>query len=127
MEALGGEVLRRARTEVVDAQIASEQAAMKEEIAELKAEASKAAGEAKSRLQKRVDAATTRLNGLRSRAKTAHEADRQQVEAKLRVLKERTASAKGEAKSGFQQRADKLRKAWDRIKQKWEATPPADR
>jgi uncharacterized membrane protein len=32
MEALGGEVLRRARTEVVDAQITSEQAAMKEEI-----------------------------------------------------------------------------------------------
>jgi uncharacterized membrane protein len=127
MEALGGEVLRRARTEVVDAQIASEQAAMKEEIAELKAEAGRASGEAKARLQKRIDAADTRLQGLESRAKSAYDADRKQLEAKLRVLQDRTARAKDEAKASFQQRTDKLRKAWERTKEKWEATPPAER
>lgn len=119
MGALGGEVLRRARTEVVDAQVASEQAAMQEEIAELKAEAAKATGEAKSRLQKRVDAANARLQGLQSRAKTAYDADKQQMEAKLHVLQDRTARAKGEAKAGFQQRTEKLRKAWERTKEKW--------
>jgi uncharacterized membrane protein len=127
MEALGGEVLRRARTEVVDAQIASEQAAMDEEIAELKAEAAKATGEAKSRLQKRIDAAVARLKGLQSRAKTAYDADRQQMEAKLGVLQERTANAKGEAKAGYQQWTDKLRKTWERTKAKWESTPSAER
>lgn len=119
MEALGGEVLRRARTEVVDAQITSEQAAMKEEIAEMKAEAAKATGEAKTRLQKRIDAANTRLQGLQARAKSAHDADKAQMEAKLRVLQERGAKAKAETKSAFQQRADKLRAAWERTKERW--------
>jgi uncharacterized membrane protein len=127
MEALGGEVLRRARTEVVDAQIASEQAAMKEEIAELEAEAAKAAGDAKSKLQKRIDAATARLQGLQSRAKAAHDADRQQLEAKLRVLQDRAARAKGEARAGFQEQTDKLRRAWERTKERWETTPAAER
>ncbi len=127
MEALGGEVLRRARTEVVDAQIASEQAAMNDEITELKAEAAKATGEAKAKLQARVDAANARLQGLQSRAKAAYDADKQQMEAKLRVLQDRTTKAKGEAKAGFQQRADKLRKAWERTKEKWGAAPSAQR
>lgn len=127
MEGLGGEVLRRARTEVVDAQIASEQAAVEEELTALKAEAAKATGEAKSRLQKQVDAAKARLQGLQSRAKTAHDADRQQLEAKLRVLQDRAARAKGEAKAGFQRLTDKLRKAWERTGEKAEATPPAER
>jgi uncharacterized membrane protein len=119
MEALGGEVLRRARTEVVDAQITSEQIAMKEEIAELKAEAAKATGDAKSKLQKRIDAASARLQGLQSRSKAAFDADQRQLDAKLRILQDRTAKAKGDAKSRFQQRADKVRKAWERTKEKW--------
>jgi uncharacterized membrane protein len=127
MEALGGKVLRRARSEVVDAQISSEQAAVSEELAELKAEAAKATGDAKSRLQKRVDGTNTRLQGLQSRAKGAFDADKQQMEAKLRVLQERTSKAKGETKAGFQQRTEKLRKAWERTKARWEATPSAER
>lgn len=127
MEALHGEVLRRARTEVVDAQIASEQAAMQEEIAGLKAELAKATGEAKAKLQKRVDAADARLHGLQSRAKDSYDADRQQMEAKLRALQDRAAKAKGEAKTGFQQRTEKLRKAWERTKEKWGAAPTTGR
>jgi uncharacterized membrane protein len=126
MEGLGGEVLRRARTEVVDAQIASEQAAMDEEIAEMKAEAAKATGEAKVKLQKRIDAAQGRLKGLQSHAKTSFDADKRQMEAKLHVLQDRTAKAKGEAKAGFQQRHDKLRKAWERTKEKWGSHPSTD-
>jgi uncharacterized membrane protein len=127
MEALGGEILRRARTEVVDAQIASEQAAVKEELADLKAEAAKATGEAKSKLQKRVDAASARLQGLQSRAKSAFDGDRQQMEAKLRVLQDRTAKAQGDAKTAFEQRTEKLRKAWERTKERWGTTPSAER
>jgi hypothetical protein len=124
MEALGGEVLRRARTEVVDAQITSEQAAMKEEIDELKAEAAKASGEAKAKLQKRIDAASTRLQGLQARAKTAFDGDRQQMEAKLRVLQERSAKAKGDAKSRVQLRVDRLREAWERTQEKMGSHAP---
>jgi uncharacterized membrane protein len=127
MEALGGEVLRRARTEVVDAQVASEQASMKQEIAELETEAAKATGEAKARVQKRIDAASARLRGLQSRAKAAFEADNQQLEAKLRVLQDRTAKAKGDVRAGFQQQTEKLRRAWQRTREGREASPAAER
>jgi uncharacterized membrane protein len=129
MEALGGEVFRRARGEVVDAQISAEQEALKEEIADLKAEAAKATGEAKAKVQKRADAANARLQGLQSRAKTAFQSEKQQIDAKLRVLKDRTAKAKGEAKAGLQQRADKLRKAWQRTEEseeRWGGTASTD-
>jgi hypothetical protein len=127
MEALGGTVFRRARTEVVDTQLAAEQTALKEEIGQLKAEASKATGEAKAKVQKRVDAANARLHGLQSRSKSAFDGEKQQMDAKLGVLKDRTAKAKGDAKAAFQQRADKLRKAWERTKEKWGASPSAER
>lgn len=127
MEVLGGQVLRRARSEVVDAQISSEQAAMKEEIAELKAEAGKVTGDAKARLQKRIDAANARLQGLQEQAKSLFDGDRQQLEAKLRVFQERTTKAKGEAKAGYQQRTEKLRKAWERTKERWGTASSSER
>jgi uncharacterized membrane protein len=127
MEALGGEVLRRARTEVVDAQIASDQAAMKQEIAELQTEAAKASGEAKARVQKRIDAVNARVRGLQSRANAAFEGDKQQLEAKLRVLHDRTTRAKGELRAGFQEQAEKLRTAWQRTREGREASPAARR
>jgi uncharacterized membrane protein len=127
MERLGGQVLRRARSEIVDTQISSEQAAMKEEIAELKAEAAKATGDAKVRLQKRVDAADARLQGLQGRARSLLDRDRQQLEAKLRVLQERTTKSKDEARAGYQQWTEKLRKAWERNKERSGATPSSDR
>jgi uncharacterized membrane protein len=122
MEALGGEVYRRTRGEVVDAELSAEQAALNEEIASLKAEAGKATGEAKGKVQKRVDAANTRLQGLQSRAKATFHSEKAQIDAKLRMLKDRTAKAKGEKKAGLQQRADKLRKVSQRTQQseeKW--------
>ena len=127
MEALGGEVFRRARTEVVDAQIAAEEAGLKEEIAELKAEAAKASGEAKAKVQGRLDAASARLKGLQSRTKSAFEKEKQEMDAKLRVLQERTARAKGEVKAGLEQRADRLRHAWERTKERWGGTASTDR
>jgi uncharacterized membrane protein len=127
MEALGGEVFRRARTEVVDAQLAAEQAGLEEEIAELKTESAKATGDAKARLQKRIDSANARLQGLRARGKAALEGQKQQIDAKLRVLQDRTARAKGEARAGFQQRVDKLRKAWERMKDERAGTSSSER
>jgi LPS O-antigen subunit length determinant protein (WzzB/FepE family) len=118
MEALGGEVFRRARTEVVDDQISAEEDALKEEITELKAEASQAHGEAKAKVQKRLDAASARLTGLQSRARSSFENEKRQMDAKLRALQDRTAKAMGDAKAGFQRRIEKLRKAWEHTQDK---------
>jgi uncharacterized membrane protein len=127
MEALGGEAFRRSRTEVVDAQISAEQAALEQDIADLKAEAAKTTGEAKAKVQKRIDAASARLQGLRSRAKATYAGEKQQMDAKLGVLRDRTARAKGEARAGFQQRVDRLRKAWERTKEKLAGTASTER
>jgi uncharacterized membrane protein len=129
MEALGGEVFRRTRGEVVDAQLTAEQAALNEEIAELKAEADRTTGEAKAKVQKRVDAAKARLQGLQSRAKATFQSEKEQIHAKLRVLKDRAAKAEGETKAGLQQRHDRMRKAWQRTEEseeRWAGNPYAD-
>ena len=68
--------------------------------------------QAKSSLQKRVDTAHARLQGLESRAKASRDADK--------------ARAKGEAKAGHQQRTEKLRKAWERTKEKWASHASTD-
>jgi uncharacterized membrane protein len=123
MDALGGEVFRRARTAVVDDQLSAEQDALNEEITDLKAEASRAHGEAKAKVQKRLDAASARFAGLQSRARTSFENEKQHVDAKLRTLQDRTDRATGEAKAGFQRRIEKLRRAWEHTKEQREPSP----
>ena len=123
MDALGGEVFRRARTAVVDDQLSAEQDALNEEITDLKAEASRAHGEAKAKVQKRLDAASARFAGLQSRARTSLENEKQHVDAKLSALQDRTDRATGEAKAGFQRRIEKLRKAWEHTKEQQESSP----
>jgi uncharacterized membrane protein len=127
MEALGAEVFRRPRTEVVDDQISAEQDGLEQEIVELKAEVSQAHGEAKAKVEKRLDAANARLVGLQSRARTSIENEKRQVDAKLRALQDRTAKAMGDAKAGFQRRLEKVRKSWEHMQEKWGSESSADR
>jgi hypothetical protein len=126
MEALGGEVFRRARTEVVDAQLAAEQTALEEEVADLKREAAKSTGEMKAKMQKRIDAASARLKGMKSRAKTSREEEKRHVDAKLQALQERTARAQGDAKAALQRGAERLKKAWERSVQRSASHPSTD-
>ena len=126
METLGGEVFRRTRTEVVDAQLAAEQAALEEEIAEMKREAAKSTGEMKAKMQKRIDAATARLHGLKSRAKASHEEEKRHLDAKLKALQDRTGKAKGDAKAALQRGAEKLKKAWERSVHRSASHPSTD-
>ena len=69
MEKLGGTVFRRFRADVEDAQIEREIEASNRELDELEAEWEQAVGEAKDKLQAKVDAAKTRLTALNERAK----------------------------------------------------------
>jgi uncharacterized membrane protein len=126
MDALGGVVFRRARTEVVDAQLAAEQAALDEELADLKREAARSTGEMKAKVQKRIDAASARLQGLKSRAKASREEEKRHMDAKLHALQERAAKTKGDAKAAFERGAEKLKKAWERSVQGHAAHPSSD-
>jgi uncharacterized membrane protein len=128
MEAVGGVVIRRMRGEVLDSQIERDAAALKAEIADLKAEHAVARRESKAKLEAKIDAAKARLQETRDRAKAAAEATEKEMEAKVNALKEQVAKAKGESKtkleariaevqSDYKRRAGKLHQAWEMAKE----------
>ncbi|MGC2423621.1 MAG: DUF1269 domain-containing protein [Nitrospirota bacterium] len=104
METLGGVVFRSARSEFIDAQIEREIAADKAEIAEMKAERDKAVGEAKVKLQAKIDAAQKRLQARRVKLDKKIEAIKHEGEAKIKSLKEQAAKAKSETKAKLEKR-----------------------
>jgi uncharacterized membrane protein len=128
MGALGGAVVRRTRHEFVDAQFERDIAADQAELAALKAEHAKAAGEAKAKLQARIDATQGRLQHRRDQLKEWLAASRREDEARIKSIEEQAAKAKGEMKARLEARAaktradhkartDKLSRAWELVKE----------
>jgi uncharacterized membrane protein len=96
MEAVGGTVLRRAWGEVVDAQISRDVAAMEAEIDALEAEREQASGEARAKLQAKIDAARSQLQQTRDSARARVEVAQREGEAKVAALQQQAASARAE-------------------------------
>jgi hypothetical protein len=128
MEAAGGVVFRRVLGEVQEALIERDSDAFEAELAQLKAEYAQAKGDAKAKLQAKIDATKAKLQATHDRAKAALETARQKMDAKIKSLQEQAAKAKGDAKakieariaevqSEYKQRTDKLKKAWELTKQ----------
>jgi len=128
MDALGGVVFRRVRSDFIDDQLEREMEADDAELEELEAEYDRAVGEAKAKLQAKIDAARKRRQARRDRFKAKVEAIKAEAESKIRSLQEQAAKAKGEKKAKLEKRiaetrarhearADKLRKAWQLIKE----------
>jgi uncharacterized membrane protein len=128
MEAAGGVVFRRARREVLDSQIKRDAAALKAEVADLKAEHARAHQEKKAKLQAKISSAKAKLQATQDRAKAAAEATKQEMDAKIKALKEQLAKAQGDAKaklearlakieSEYKRRANKLQEAWELTKE----------
>jgi uncharacterized membrane protein len=128
MEKLGGIVDRRARWDVIDAQVDRQIAADQAEFAKLKAEHSKAVGDAKTKLKAKVDAAHNRLEQQRNLLHGKMEHIKQEGEAKVKSTQIQAAKTTAETKaklekrieeirSDYNGRMDKLRKAWELIKE----------
>jgi uncharacterized membrane protein len=88
MEALGGVVLRRTRSEFVDAQIERDVATLKAELTELETERDQATGAARAKLQAKVDAAKARLQAKQDAIQAKIEASQKEAEAKIKSLQE---------------------------------------
>jgi len=128
MEAAGGVVFRRILGEVQEALIERDSDAFEAELAQLKAEYAQAKGDAKAKLQEKIDATKAKLQATHDRAKAALEAAKQKMDAKIKTLQEQATKAKGDAKakieariaevkSEYKQRTDKLKQAWELTKQ----------
>lgn len=109
MEELGGVVFRRTRKEVWDTVAARDTEALKADLAQLEAERNQATGEAKAKLQKKIDAVEVKLlviaNGIDARIATSE----QETDAKIKALQEQAAKASSEKKARIEARISDLR------------------
>jgi hypothetical protein len=129
MEALGGVVFRRTRTEVLDAQIERDAAALNAELTELETERDRATGETRAKLQAKVDAVKARLQATQDEIQAKIKANQQETEAKIKSLQELAAKESGERKAKREARiaelkADQKRRS-DLLKHAWELTKEA--
>ncbi|AFV25343.1 membrane protein [Methanolobus psychrophilus R15] len=114
MEALGGTVFRIERRDVVDEQNAREVAAIKADVAQLKAEQAKSLAEDKAKLQTKIDDLNQKLDAKAEQAKQWSEQREKEAKAKVKALEKRAAEDKGKAKAAIEKRIaeikDKLKK-----------------
>ena len=129
MEALGGVVFRRTRSDVLDAQIERDVAALKADLAQLEAERDHATGEARAKLQAKVEAAKARLQAAQDEIQKRIAASQKEMEAKIKALQEQAAKDSGDRKAKRDTRiaelkADQKRRS-DLLQQAWELTKEA--
>jgi hypothetical protein len=97
MEAIGGTVFRRALSEVSDTVNREEADAMKADLAQLKAEHSKARADRKAKLQEKINQLDSKIQAWSQKDKDRTEAVKRQVKAKLQVLKEKATGQRAKA------------------------------
>lgn len=129
MEALGGVTFRRTRTEVLDAQIERDVTALNADLEVLEAEYKQETGEARAKLQAKVDSAKAKMQAAQDAIKARIEASQKETEGKIKSLQEQAAKESGERKAKREARiaelkADQKRRT-DLLKQAWELTKKA--
>jgi hypothetical protein len=97
MEALGGTVFRRALSEVKEKIHEENVAAMKADLAELKAEHAKAHADRKAKLQEKINQLDTKIQAQLQKAKDRGEALQRKAQAKAQVLKAKAEAARAKA------------------------------
>jgi uncharacterized membrane protein len=90
MEAIGGTVFRRALSEVKDTIYEENVAAMKADLAQLKAEHAKAQADRKAKLQEKINQLDSRIQAQLQKARERSEAVERRAQAKVEVLKAKT-------------------------------------
>jgi len=97
MEAIGGTVFRRALSDVKHTIHDENVAAMKADLAQMKAEHAKAHANRKAKLQEKINQLDTKIQAQLQKAKERREAAERQAQAKVQVLKAKAAAAKAKA------------------------------
>lgn len=127
--AAGGQVMRRTRTEVAEAQFDHDIAAFKAEIKALESEASHASGAAKTKLQAKLSVAGAKLDGAVRRAQDRVDSLKQEADAKAESLKLQLSQAKGDFKARIEDRIKRVKSAYHargaKLSQAWSLTKEA--
>ncbi|MDP4076368.1 DUF1269 domain-containing protein [Acidovorax sp. A1169] len=128
LEAVGGRVFRRSRTEMVEEQFDHDYTALKSELNELEGEVTRASGAAKSGLLSRIATTNGRLDAYVQRVKDRVAFLELEAKEKAMSFKEQLSRSKGEAttriearakivKAAYQKRGAKLSQAWGLAKE----------
>jgi len=97
MEAIGGNVFRRALSQVEDTADDEDIAAMKADLAQLKAEHAKAQADRKSKMQEKINQLDSKIQSQLERAKERREASQRKAQAKVQALKAKADAAEKKA------------------------------
>lgn len=128
MESAGGVVYRRARGEVVDTQFDRDVAAFNAEIEQMEAEMKDAADDTKAKIQVKLDETKAKLQATKERARASADEAKQEMDAKVLSLQDQISKSSAETKAkvekriaemkeNHQKRNEKLRQAWELVKQ----------
>jgi uncharacterized membrane protein len=112
LEAVGGTVFRRTRSEVAEAQYDQDIAAFRAEIKELEFEAANGSGAARTRLETRLVLSRNRLDVAVRRAEQRVELLKQEADAKSEVLRLQFSAATGEARTKIADRTKRVQGAY---------------
>ncbi|HUK85260.1 MAG TPA: DUF1269 domain-containing protein [Candidatus Acidoferrum sp.] len=104
MGALGGTVFRITRANVEHQQDARDVAAIKADIAQLKAEQAKSRADQKAKLQTKIDNMNKKLQTKLAQAKQKSEQQQKEAKTKVDALEKKAAKAKGDAKAAIEKR-----------------------
>ncbi|MFW2439680.1 MAG: DUF1269 domain-containing protein [Arenicellales bacterium] len=128
IEALGGEVFRRTRTDFEDEQFAQEVQAWNDELDALEAEIKEASDEMKARLEAKKDAVRKSLEEAKEKGNNKVSQLENELKTKVAELEKQSADAKAESKAkidstiakvkaGYTARISKLKEAGSLIKE----------
>jgi uncharacterized membrane protein len=129
LEAAGGHVFRRSRSELGEAHYQHDVTALKAEINELEAEASQAGEAAKAQLLTKVAVAKTALDSALHRGQQRLDALKQEADDKAESLRLQLSLAKSDARVRIEGRAHRVRNAYhvrsSKLSHAWQLTKEA--
>lgn len=129
LEATGGVVYRRTRSDLAEAQLDHDITAFKSEIRSLESETAHAGNSAKSRLEAKLAAAKTRLDGAITRAKQRVAALEQEADSKAQAVKAQLSEVQGDVKGKIEERMKRVKGAYhargSKLAQAWTLTKEA--
>ena len=120
METLGGTVFRVARENIDHEQFAKDVAAIKADIAQLKAEQAKSRANQKVKLQLKIDNLNEKLRSKLEAAKLRSMEQKKENKAKVDALEKKAARAKGEAKAKIETRIYEIKEEYKRDEEAFE-------
>jgi uncharacterized membrane protein len=128
LAALGASVVRETRAHVEDAVIERNIEVTREDLAQLRTEVEKAAGDAKGKAKAAMNKSETKLRALSKQASDRIEHLKRETEAKTKSLQQQVKIARAESKASierqirevqadYQARSQKLSQAWELTKE----------